>query len=460
MSKNEKNFADMLNENIKNNESDGVEKSFISKDGISFIDETSRDKWDESLKEDGQTFEQIVNDSNIDEEKILSDIDKIGYEDTTEQTEKKVIEEIPEEEVILDDINGQEEIIGDIKEQEEIIDGEVEENKDLLEIPRNIEYAEDDEIPLEEGTDINEYEDIYSNSDQKEKGVRIAYLNKKKLSTLAKRGIAIIATIGVITGSVFVLKSCGKKNKNTTTVQPTTTVSSTEPTTTVPTTNDELDVEVEVNTKPIPTIKGEIDSKNVVIDKNGTAWESKEDASKAPKNGNKEEKVESGYLAPDGNVYESKEEYQKLISAQNATKKTEKKLYYATDGTAFESKKDRDAWNEALKQQNSTTKKLYYATDGTAFENEADRDKYNESLKAKNSTTKKYYIADDGTYFETKEDMDAWNNYLKSQKTDAVQKNAYSSRQEEIYLLKQYKNLIITSSLVYNNQEEEKTFSL
>ena len=79
MSENEKNFADMLNENIKNKELDGVEKSFISKDGIKFIDETSRDKWDESLEEYGQTFEQVVNDSNIDEEKILSDIDKIGY---------------------------------------------------------------------------------------------------------------------------------------------------------------------------------------------------------------------------------------------------------------------------------------------------------------------------------------------------------------------------------------------
>lgn len=458
MSKNEKSFADMLNENIKNKELDGVEKRFISKDGISFIDKTTRDKWDESLKEDWQTFEQIVNGSNIDEEKILSDIAKIGYEDTTEQTEKKVIEEIPEE-VILDDINSQEEVIGATR--EEIIDSEVELNKDSLEIPRNIEYAEDDEVPLEEGIDINEFEDIYSNSDHEEKYGTITYLNKKKLLSLAKKGIAIIATIGVITGSVLVLKSCGKKNKNTTTVQPTTTVSSTEPTTTVPnTTNDELDVEVEVNTKPVPTEKGEIDSKDVVIDNNGTAWESKEDASNAPKNGNKEVKVESGYLAPDGNVYESKEEYQKLISAKNSTKKTEKKLYYATDGTAFESEKDRDAWNKALKEQKSTTKKMYYATDGTAFEKESDRDAWNKKLKEQKSTEKVYYIADDGTYFETEKDMNDWNNYLKSQKADAVQKNAYSSKQEEIYLLKQYKNLIITSSLVYNNQEEEKTFSL
>ena len=77
-----------------------------------------------------------------------------------------------------------------------------------------------------------------------------------------------------------------------------------------------------------------------------------------------------------------------------------------------------------------------YATDGTAFEKESDRDAWNKKLKEQKSTEKVYYIADDGTYFETEKDMNDWNNYLKSQKADAVQKNAYSSRQEEIYLLK------------------------
>lgn len=393
--------------------------------------------------EEELSFEEIIekNKGNINEEKINSEIAKIGQEPEkldiviTGDDCKFAIDDDSDSlaDVILEEINSSDKIA------EVIIEEDV-----------NEEIQEEIEEP------IDEYENIYSDSSFT-KG-NIDNVNKKKMSKIAKRGIAILTVAGIAIGIGTWISSCNKKGKNIDNVKPSTTITNTNPTES--TTLDELGVEVEINTKPIPTIKGEIDSKNVVIDKNGTAWASKEDASKAPKNGDKDVEVESGYLAPDGNVYESKEDYEKLIkTTKSTTKITEKKVYYATDGTAFESKKDRDAWNAVLKTQNSTTKKYYEASDGTLFESEKDRDAYNAVIKTQNLTTKQYFVANDGTYFETKEDMEAWNAALKQQETTAVQQNSYNSRQQQITELKQMRSELVVSNLNYE-QPTTKTLSL
>lgn len=227
-----------------------------------------------------------------------------------------------------------------------------------------------------------------------------------------------------------------------------------------------IDAEVQAQLEALVPEGGTvIDSSNVYIAPDGSAWESEEDYLKFINNQNENqtgagETVQSGYMAPDGTVWTSEDEYLKYIAGQNTgdngtgtnteDTKVEGNYYMAPDGSVWESE---EAYLKYVNASQNTEVEngevvdvendgLYKAPDGTYWESEQD---YLDSLKSESSneetpveeekgqssgTEDNYYIDPEGNRWESKEMYDEYIKGLAAA-TEEVEEPVVVEKKEE-----------------------------